>query len=235
MQIQESNHSRMAMIGEFAAGVAHEINNPLTIIIGNARSLISKNDLENISEKENRVKKIIDMSERVSKIVKSLKNLGHSSKDDDFVNYELNQVINDVLQIVNIKLKDSEIKFNNLVADDLIIYCVPALMSQVFLNLFSNSIYALSSLPEKWIELKTERDDSNIYIHFTDSGYGIPKHIQSKLMSTFYTTKPIGEGTGLGLSICRRIIKQQGGQFYIAEDHSHTRFTISFPLVEKRI
>jgi signal transduction histidine kinase len=235
LQIQESNHSRMAMIGEFAAGVAHEINNPLTIIIGNAQSLITKNELENTSAKENRVKKIIEMSERVSKIVKSLKNLGHSSQADDFVDYEFNQVINDVLQIVNIKLKESEIKFNNLVSEGLIIRCVPALMSQVLLNLFSNSIYAVSSLPEKWIELKTENDDENIYIHFTDSGHGIPKHIQAKLMSTFYTTKPIGVGTGLGLSICKRIIKQQGGEFYIAEDHANTRFTISFPIVVKKV
>jgi signal transduction histidine kinase len=229
LQIQESNNARMAMIGEFAAGVAHEINNPLAIIVGNANVLLTKNYSDDVSERENRIKKILETTERITKIVKSLKNLGRSARSDEFIEYSVNDILSDVQQIVNIKLRDSNIEFNNLISDDLKIKCTPSLISQVFLNLFSNSIYAISNLSTKWIEIKSDETKEYIFIHFTDSGHGIPQNVQKKLMSTFYTTKPVGEGTGLGLSICKRILKEHNGDIFISEDSTHTRFTLKFP------
>ncbi len=82
----------------------------------------------------------------------------------------------------------------------------------------------------KWIDLQAEIKEQTVHIHFTDSGAGIPHEIRSKLMNTFYTTKPIGVGTGLGLSICKKIIKQQHGDFYIADNVINTRFTIELRL-----
>jgi signal transduction histidine kinase len=230
LQIQESNHARMAMIGEFASGVAHEINNPLMIILGNAQVLLNiKQDLDTAILTE-RLSKIVDTANRITKIVGSLKNLGHSSKSDELISYRLKNILDDVMQIVNVKLKDNTVKLTLSIHEDVSIQCIPSQLSQVFLNLFSNSIYAISALEQKWIEINTEIKGDIIFIHFTDSGSGIPLEIRSKLMNTFYTTKPIGVGTGLGLSICRKIIRQQNGDFFIAEDCCNTRFTIKMRL-----
>jgi signal transduction histidine kinase len=231
LQLNEVNNAKMAMLGEFAAGVAHEVNNPLSIIIGLASTLSNKK-FELITEKEfqDKLKKIISTSERINTIVKSLKNLGHSPKSTELISYDLGVLLNDVLQIVQINLKANEISFKTALSENLKIKCIPSELSQVFLNLFSNSIYAIKNYPEKWIEIESEVMGDKVLIHFTDSGNGIPLEIRNKLMSSFYTTKPIGEGTGLGLSICRRIMKNQKGDLIIDGNHKNTRFTLELYL-----
>ena len=231
LQINEVNNAKMILIGEFASGLAHEINNPLTIILGNAKSLLNKNG-EEISkvDYQEKINKIIDTSERINKIIKSLKNLGHSPRGNQLERYSLSTVINDVVQIVNVNISDNNVDVHINIPNDLYINCIPSQISQVFLNLFSNSLYEIRKLEERWIKVDAEIVGNNVIIHFMDSGNGIPKDIRDKLMNSFYTTKPIGEGTGLGLTICKRIIKNQGGDIFINEKMKNTCFTIELPI-----
>jgi signal transduction histidine kinase len=232
LQIQESSRTKMAMIGEFASGIAHEVNNPLMIIIGNVHVLLNKKKPLEPQQIDERLTQIRETAERISKIVSGLKNLGHSSKSDEIISYKLQTVLDDVLQITNIKLNDNNVELKLLIDESIQMECVPSQLSQVFLNLFSNAIYAISTLEKKWIEIKTEVRGDKVLIHFTDSGNGIPLEIRNKLMNTHYTSKPIGVGTGLGLSICKKIIKQQGGDMYIADNVANTRFTIELKLTK---
>lgn len=232
LQVNEINNAKLALIGEFASGLAHEINNPLTVIMGNAKALLGQKYQKDILNPEcnEKLHKILDTSERINKIIKSLKNLGHSPIGDSFAPYSINTIIEDVLQVVHVKTEDYTVEIYNEVPPDLFIKCIPSQLSQVFLNLFSNSLYEVKKLNEKWISISAEVNKEAILIHFIDSGKGIPQEIKDKLMHSLFTSKPIGEGTGFGLTICKRILKTHGGDLYINERMKNTCFTLKFPI-----
>lgn len=99
-------------------------------------------------------------------------------------------------------------------------------LSQVLLNLLNNSIYAIQSLPNQWIEISVITNDEKVEIRITDSGNGIQSDVQSKMMQPFFTSKPFGHGTGLGLSISKSIIASHGGQLFYDENTDHTSFVV---------
>ncbi len=97
------------------------------------------------------------------------------------------------------------------------------------MNLINNASDAIENLPEKWIEIACYNIDSFLYITITDSGTGIPKHIQEKMMNPFFTSKEIGKGTGLGLSISMGIIKDHHGELFYVTEAKNTQFCIKIP------
>jgi signal transduction histidine kinase len=237
---------RLATLGTFSAGMAHEINNPNTFIAGNVQVLqlfwkSAKPILENNvhEDKTGRLKKMIgeiesvfeDMlegSRRISSIVNSLKTYarqGGVMKE----NIKLVEIVNDALKLLHHRLKNS-ILVDKTIPDNLIVYCDFQSLSQVFVNLFNNAIDALDNKPGK-IEIVAQRQNNQVCIQINDSGSGISDRIADKIFDPFFTTKGKARGTGLGLSIVKGIIEKHDGTITLGKiPNSGASFVIFLPL-----
>jgi two-component system NtrC family sensor kinase len=225
------NSSKMASLGEIAAGVAHEINNPLTILAGKCKlieRLVDCDPVDKLLVKES-IERINVGIARISKIVKSLSSFSRESKNDPMVTCEVNHIINDTVSLCKERFENHLIEIKMLTADNCFIECLPSEISQVIMNLILNSHDAIINLPDKWIEIKTKIQDDYIEIRVTDSGKGISEKIVDKLMLPFFTTKEMGKGTGLGLSIAFGIIQKHHGTFKYDSKSVNTSFVITLP------
>lgn len=230
-QLQLINAARLSSLGMMASGVAHEINNPLTIISGRARLISKLSDLPNLdpAKIKDYSENIILTVDKVTKVVKSMRLLARDGSKDGFSIIPLEQVINSTLDISREKLKNSNINITIDEIPDVQIECREVQLGQVLINLINNSFDAISNLTEKWIEIKFEAFTDRVKIKIIDSGSGIPAEIASKLMVPFFTTKEPGKGTGLGLSISRSIITDHQGKFEIDSECKNTCFVIELP------
>jgi PAS domain S-box-containing protein len=223
-RVKNIQHSKLASLGELSAGLAHEINNPLSIIIGNINLLKkSKNKTEDIDK---RLPKIEKSSERINKIIKNLKKVARSSTDTTFSILVLKDLILEVVTLVEIKAKmyQTEIFFEG--ESNSKISCNEIEIEQVLIILINNSIDATKELDQRWVKISTHETEEDINIKVMDSGSGIPLSSQDKLFDPFYTTKDVGEGTGLGLSIAKGIIEAHNGCLEIDNDCLNTCFNI---------
>lgn len=234
-RLKAINSARLVALGEVSAGIAHEINNPLTVIDGKVRSLkhlLTKNDQAQDEFCEG-LSTIQRMSERIAKIVKSMKSLSRDTTLEEFSIVRVGQLISDVKELFQTKLKYHNIDFNVSVEnEELHIKCKEIQLSQVLLNLINNAYDAIIDLPEekKWIMLKIFSEDGFLKFIIQDSGNGISKEVAEKIFQPFFTTKDVGKGTGLGLSISFNIIKAHGGHFYYDTSSPHTQFVFTIPL-----
>jgi PAS domain S-box-containing protein len=229
------NQARLATMGEMAAGIAHEINNPLAIILGNAERLLADlpGDYEDKPRLEAYAQKILETSERIQKIIKGLRSLSRDASRDPFEVHSLGQIVQDSLAFVEERLKYFQIDLRlDAVDANLKILCRPVEISQVFINLVNNSIDALKEIPHSWISIETKVKNGEIQILFTDSGLGIPPQIASQIMNPFFTTKSSHEGTGLGLSISENIVKAHHGSIKLDKGYKLTRFIITLPMID---
>ena len=226
MQLIQS--SKMASLGEMASGMAHEINNPLTIILGKISVIrVMLDDMEiHQPQLVEEIQKIKTTTERIGKIVKGLKTFSRSSDNDPFEIVALDKIIAETLDLCAERFKVSGIEINIDKIPEIFVICRPGQISQVLLNLFNNTFDAVDSLKEKWIHLSFKVKNQTILIFVTDSGKGIPSIVADKIMDPFYTTKDVKKGTGLGLSIAKGIIESHGGQFWFDKDYPNTRFVI---------
>ncbi|RZA20867.1 MAG: PAS domain-containing protein [Proteobacteria bacterium] len=226
--------SKMSSLGEMAGGVAHEINNPLTIIIGQANRLRRKLERGTVTPTDISVEltKIESTAHRIAKIIKGLRSFSRDSENDPMELTSVNQILDDTLELCQEKIKHNSIKLSIGQVSQAKIRCRPGQISQVVLNLLSNATDAVETLNERWIKIETDTDESRgeILISVTDSGNGIDKTIWDKLMQPFFTTKDVGKGTGLGLSISRGITEAHGGSLQYDRGSEHTRFLLRLPL-----
>lgn len=230
--------AQMAAIGELAAGVAHEVNNPITGIINFAQLLLD--DSEKDSLQAELLKRIVDEGERIALITKNLLSFAReSNKGKEPI--DILQVIKDSLSLVKHQCKKDGIKLH--VDYPNVPYEVSGnftQLQQVILNLISNARYALNerfpnTSPDKKINMSfstfiDEEGKSFIKIIIKDSGTGIPQGILKRLFQPFFTTKPSGKGTGLGLSISYGIIQDHGGIIKVDSImHKYTKMIIELP------
>jgi PAS domain S-box-containing protein len=222
--------SQLAAVGELSAGIAHEIANPLTVISGNLL-MLRKEDLAN--ERKEKLINTIDRSvSRIGKIIKGLHNVAQKSRDDSFTLNSLETVLNNTLEFCEEALKKSHIELSvELPTHEVLFSCNDVKISQIVLNLINNAKDAINSsdVKEKWIKVRIEDNVNEILIKVIDSGRGIPEHLKSKVMETFFTTKKIGKGTGLGLSLVSRFAKEHNGYVDLTEEDGHTCFQVTFP------
>ncbi len=230
--------AQLAAIGELAAGVAHEVNNPITGIINFAQLLLD--DSEKDSLQEDLLGRIVDEGERIAAIIKNLLSFARDS-DNESEPLNLIQVISESLSLVEHQFKKDGIKISTSIPpNNCKIIGNFTQLQQVFLNLLSNARFALNerfpnSSPDKKIEIHcspTTNDEGLLVsqISIKDFGTGIPQGILDRLFDPFFTTKPSGQGTGLGLSISFGIIRDHGGLIKVNSImHQYTEMIIEIP------
>lgn len=230
MQITKNmNSARLVAIGEMAADVAHEINNPLTVIELHVNR-IKKNCHNSLNDQSGpdvlkSADKIQSMISRMSKIIKALKVQAREGSKDPMVPFSVGEMLDEVRALVEMKIKGEEIFFAiNLNDPDVEVVGREVQVSQVLANLINNSVDAISTLEEKWIKLDINVNAENVTFIVTDSGHGIPKELQDKMMRPFFTTKGANKGTGLGLSISKSIIEEHECYFRYNESCKNTQF-----------
>jgi len=229
-------NGKMAALGEMASGIAHEVNNPLTVIIGVSGSLLRKvkaGSVENtvvLTELE----KIQKMGDRISKIIKGLKTFSRDGRNDQFEKSSIKHIVEESLELCNTRLKNHGIELRNKIEKDIVVDCRASQIEQVIINLVNNAHDAIQDRDEKWIEMDARDVDGKLILTVTDSGPGIPQAMREKIMQPFFTTKEVGKGTGLGLSISSGIIKSHLGKLEIDTNCPNTRFVLTIPLVHNR-
>ena len=236
-QAQLIQASKLASIGELAAGIAHELNQPLMVIRTGIQMIersISKKmiDLSSILEDM----KLFDRNtKRMVKIINHLRTFSRQS-NIDFEPTDINRVIEDALSMISEQLRIRNITLSTTLSPNLFkIHGNGNQLEQVILNLLTNARDAIEDKNESIgkIEIKTElsNDESTVNIYIKDSGKGISSDAMDHIFNPFYTTKEVGKGTGLGLSISYGIIKDHHGEIFVLEtDNSGTTFGISLPV-----
>ncbi len=226
-QLQISD--KMASIGLLAAGVAHEVNTPLTGISSFTQMLLDGADPED--PKTRLLEKIERQTFRAAKIVNGLLNLSRpATAAPERAPVDLNVVVNDVLALLEHQFKVSRIQVRReMSTPGPVVLGTEFKLQQVFLNLFIN---ARDAMPKGgWLTIRTRADDGAAVVEVNDTGAGIPSDCLARIYDPFFTTKEMGQGTGLGLSITYGIVQEHDGA--IACDSAvgvGTRFTLSFPL-----
>lgn len=264
-QNQLIESEKMASIGQLAAGVAHEINNPIGFVISNSvtleeymediLTLLKAYESNSTSKEIEKIKKSIhyedlieDLSvlltdnheglERVAQIVKNLKSFAHNDPSHEFVEEDINRMLQETLLVAR-----NEIKYVATVEEHYVdlprISIIRGEINQVFLNILVNAAQAIKTEGSKEqsgkITITTELSDSDVIIKIGDNGPGIAVEHRDKIFDPFYTTKPVGEGTGLGLSISYDIVvRKHGGRLEIdSSPETGTTFIISLPLTRE--
>ncbi|MBC7419527.1 MAG: PAS domain S-box protein [Bdellovibrio sp.] len=232
-QIQLIQNSKMSALGEMAGGVAHEINNPLAIILGKLDhlKLIYQSDRENESLFLKELEKIYTTAVRIGKIVMGLRAFSRDGSDDPSEPVKINSIISNAIALCSEKFAIQGVKLHSDFNSDTKILCRSTDVCQILLNLLNNAFDALQLEDEKWIKIEVSIDDTEVAsISVTDSGKGISKAIQDKIMQSFFTTKEVGKGTGLGLSISKGLAQANGGELFLDTNSLNTKFIVQLPL-----
>lgn len=248
---------KMAAIGQLAAGVAHEINNPVGFVASNLKTLAGYVEqllqlVDQMSEwgglELQRLKQQFDYDfirddingllsestdgvERVKRIISSLRDFSHSG-DEVFVLADLHEGIQSTLNVVN-----NEVKYKAEVVCDFaelpLVECIAAQINQVVMNLLVNAAQAIEH--DGRIVIHTERDADEVLIQVSDNGCGIATQHLAQIFDPFFTTKPVGKGTGLGLALSFSIAEKHGGSLTVSSELGHGAvFTIRLPIRQGR-
>ena len=228
------NNAKMSALGEMAGSVAHEINNPLAIIMASIKMMNKV-----IASKKSAEEKFAMMSEvadevekttvRIAKIVTGLRSFARESSHDPMVQVDIDQVISDTVSLCQEKFKQKDIDLIYEKENPELVTCRPVQLSQVLMNLLGNAADAIENLEEKWIKIQVIKCNGSLQLLVTDSGSGIPEHYLKSMFNPFFTTKPAGKGTGLGLSISKGIMESHKGTLEYRLNENHTQFVLTLP------
>lgn len=238
LQAEATRAAHLASLGELAAGVAHEINNPINGVINYAQLLVNKSPQ---GSRENELAgRIVHEGDRIARIVGGLLSFARESKNEKFA-CKLQKIIDDTVMLVAAQLRHDGISVRVNVPEKLKeVIANPQQIQQVFLNIISNARHALNlkysgAQKDKGLSISCQNiiAGSSPYVRttFYDRGTGIPAEILEKVMLPFFSTKPSGQGTGLGLSISHNIIKDHGGRIMIeSEEGISTQVIVDLPV-----
>ena len=233
MENQMAQADKLASIGQLSAGVAHEMNNPLGIILGYTQLLLRDENSE--TERYKDLKTIEKHVKSCKSIVEDLLSFSRSSKPESEV-INIHETIDDVLNFVSQHSDLDKVK----IIRDYDITIPPILINerkikQVFMNLIMNAKHAVGKTGTIKVTTKLNRSKNRAYIKVIDTGYGIEKKNLSRIFDPFFTTKPTGEGTGLGLSVSYGIIKNHGGEILVESRRGKgSTFTVVLPVNARR-
>jgi PAS domain S-box-containing protein len=223
---------KLSAIGEIVAGVAHELNNPLTGILGYAQLVLSAKVEPSLHA---RIEHIASEAERCRKIVQNLLSFARHYDSEKTV-HNANDILSEVLQLREYQIRIDGIDLEINLAPDLPNLCVDSHeLQRVFLNIVNNAQQALATVQNrrKKLVISTFAKDKWVHVRFEDNGPGIPESIQTKVFDPFFTTKGVGEGTGLGLSVSYGVVKEHGGRIDLeSKEGKGAAFTIVLPVPE---
>jgi signal transduction histidine kinase len=224
-QVQRSD--RLAMIGQIAAGTAHEIRNPLTSIKGFLQVLNRTFHQSGMEREEGYTDLMLAEIDRINELVNEFLLLS-KPKNVTFDKIDISSVLRDILPIIN-----NQAVLHNVTIQYQSVYQIPKiiadreLLKQVFINLCKNGIEAMTQGGTLTIIEKIDARARKVHVEVQDSGAGIPAYLIDKIFDPFFTTKD--SGTGLGLSVCQRIIHDIGGSIRVSSKGFGTTFTVSVP------
>jgi len=235
MQAELLQAEKLATLGKLIAGIAHEINNPLTAILGGASVLAY--DIENPEHKET-LEAIAHEAQRAADLVKNL--LAFSRRQSGNMQVcAINDIIRDTCGLIRHQLKLKNIRLTVGTPDLSPLVKVNSLqIEQVILNLINNAEHAIEmeGRSDGNITVEVEEDQDSVTIHIIDNGIGMPIEVRESIYDPFFTTKEVGKGTGLGLSIAQGIIQAHGGKIICSSGlHAGASFTVTLPRANEEI
>ena len=225
--------SRLASVGELAAGVAHEINNPLTAVIGYAHMLLDRKDIPVDIKRD--VEVINEGAQRVAGIIKKLLVFARQTRPERTY-VDINEIINTTLELRAYSLQSSNVKVILQLDPDLpMTVADPGQLQQVFLNLIMNAETEVKLVHGGGkLAIKTEQVGDSIRISFKDNGLGIARENLERIFNPFFTTRKVGQGTGLGLSVCHGIVTEHKGRIWAESQLGRgATFIVELPVINE--
>lgn len=224
--------NKLSSLGEIAAGIAHEINQPLQVICIHAEICQDNLKNKNYTKIDKSFRTIIYQVERIEKIVKQVGSFARNSELDNYTQQLPASIFENVINIVINQYNQDDVELRQILPASLPpITCNKTQIEQVLVNLLVNAKDAVEESEEKVVFIKAHNKQDKLYIEVSDSGCGIESNKLTEIFNPFYTTKALGHGTGLGLSISYSIIHQHNGELKVtSEVGKGSRFTIILPL-----
>lgn len=240
MNEQMTETRKLASIGELAAGVAHEINNPVAIMLEHAgwmEDLIQEEELQksrNLDEFKRSLKQIGLQGVRCKEITHKLLSFARRT-DSVHHKIQLNETLEEILRTYEASSKFGGIRLHTDLDRDLpLVLASPTEMHEVFVNLIDNALDAMSSAGGN-LEIRSRAEGNDVVVDIADTGHAISEIVMPRIFDPFFTTKPAGQGTGLGLSICYGIIKKLGGNLAVDSTSGvGTTFHVHIPIREEK-
>jgi len=231
LEAELAHSDRLASVGRLAAGVAHEIGNPVTGIASLAQNLRHEDDPTVIGES---VEEIIDQTRRISDILRTLKSFSRGSRHlQQRETFALSDAVDEAIHLLRLTHKHDGIRFEGSCPAGIVLTGNRQELSQVLVNLLSNA--ADASKPGDRVDLLARANAGEAIIEVMDQGQGIPDELRETIFEPFYTTKPTGQGTGLGLSLAYKIIEDHGGTLTIdSQTGLGTRVIVTLPVTEAK-
>jgi two-component system NtrC family sensor kinase len=226
-RIMESE--RLAHIGQLAAGVAHEINNPLQGIVTYSHLLLERVSTENGTRQS--LEKIVKQADRCRDIIRGLLDFSRQRKPEKRLS-KVNRVLEECVSLVDDQALFHNIRIVRHLSPDLpAVFMDPSQIQQVFMNMILNAAEAMKGGGQLTLTTRQVPADGAVEVEFTDSGHGIKEEDLDRIFSPFFTTKEVGHGTGLGLAISYGIVKEHKGTITVAsEEGQGATFTICLPV-----
>lgn len=238
MQAQLENSARLSSLGMMAGGIAHEINNPLTVIHASASDLLDlAQETEHVPREEilRNSKHIRETANRIARIVKSLRRIAREGSQDDFATTQVDKIVEETLEMCRERFRSRSVKLIIPEIDPTLkVVCREVQIAQVLLNLLQNAFDAVADEPaDRWVRLDVAVRENALLFSVTDSGPGVPAELKSKIMEPFFTTKDVGKGAGLGLSLSTTIAEEHGGKLELTDEGGHTCFCLTLPIINE--
>jgi C4-dicarboxylate-specific signal transduction histidine kinase len=220
-------HEKMVAMGQMAAGVTHEIANPLASMDSLLQLMQRKPD----RIRPEAVATLREQIERVNQIIQQMKTFAHPS-DVQAQTVQLNEIVEQSLHMLRFDKRLSAVRVIRQYSSDAgSVALLPQALQQVLINLIINALDAMTQTPEPELVIRTERREGWCVVEVGDNGSGIAPEHMGRLFEPFFTTKPVGKGTGLGLSISYSLIQKQGGSISVrTQPGKGTSFLIRLPI-----
>ncbi len=225
--------SKLADIGRLAAGIAHELNNPLMIIQGFAENIeiLANSSQIDLNELNIQLGEILKASDRMARMISKVSRIVRA---DDFqmLTVDLQEVAEDVLRLMNPQFVEFKIEIERDFPDQSVVNCDPNQIEQILVNILNNAFHAVCENPgPKKIRISSKLEGDQVVFSLWNNGPVIPEEIKEKIMSPFFTTKEVGKGTGLGLALSYGIMRAHSGDLSFSSGPEGTEFYLKFPKV----